>query len=124
MFFVAVQYIANAGWSAAIKRVPEAIYTFVPVAFLVVLAVVFIAKNDLYHWAHYEHLHLKKGDVGYDAILAGKSGFLNTGMFLIFPTVLVIIWVLMAACLHKKMQRKKGRPNSLNYLFAGVLLSR
>jgi hypothetical protein len=95
MFFVAVQYIANAGWSAAIKRVPEAIYTFVPVAFLVVLAVVFIAKNDLYHWAHYEHLHLKKGDVGYDAILAGKSGFLNTGMFLIFPTVLVIIWVLM-----------------------------
>jgi len=28
LFFIAVQYIANAGWSAAIKRVPEAISTF------------------------------------------------------------------------------------------------
>lgn len=95
MFFIAVQYIANAGWSAAIKRVPEAMYTFVPVAFIIVFLVILVAKNDLYHWAHYEHLGLKKGDVGYDPILAGKSGFLNTGMLLVFPTVLVIIWVLM-----------------------------
>jgi len=94
LMFVAIQYIANAGWSAAVKRVPEAIYTFVPVAFLVVFAVILIAKNDLYHWAHYEHLGLKKGDTGFDHILAGKSGFLNTGMLLAFPTILAIIFVL------------------------------
>lgn len=94
LFFVAVQYIANAGWSAAIKRIPEAIYTFVPVAFLMVIIVLLVAKNDLYHWAHYEHQHLGPKDAGYDPILAGKSGFLNSGMLIGFPAVLVILWFL------------------------------
>lgn len=98
LFFVAVQYIANAGWSAAIKRVPEAIYTFFPVAFIVVLVVLVIAKNDLYHWAHYEHQshaeHLKPGMPGYDSILEGKKGFLNSTMLIAFPAVLVAIWFL------------------------------
>lgn len=101
LFFMTVQYIANAGWSAAIKRVPEAIYTFAPVAFILVFAVIFLGKNDLYHWAHYEHQHIAKGAEGYDPILAGKSGFLNTGMLLGFPTVLMIIWVLMGRKLRK-----------------------
>lgn len=95
LFFIAVQYIANAGWSAAIKRVPEAISTFFPIAFLVAFIAILVAKNDLYHWVHYEHLHLKKGDVGFDAILDGKSWFLNSKMFLVFPVVLVAIWWLL-----------------------------
>lgn len=93
LFFYAVQYIANAGWSVAIKRVPEAISTFIPIPFILLFAVIFIAKNDMYHWVHNEHL--KPGEAGYDAVLAGKSWFLNTPMLLVFPTVLVVIWVLM-----------------------------
>ena len=33
LFWYAIQYAANAGWSVSIKRVPEAIYTFFPIAF-------------------------------------------------------------------------------------------
>jgi len=73
LFFVAVQYIANAGWSAAIKRIPEAMSTFFPVGFVLAFIAILVAKNYLYHWVHYEHLHLKKGDVGFDAILDGKK---------------------------------------------------
>lgn len=94
MFFLVVQYIANAGWSAAIKRVPEAIFTFFPVAFILLFLVILVSKNDIYHWAHYEHLHLAKGAEGYDPVLAGKSGFLNTTVLLAFPTVLALIWIL------------------------------
>lgn len=101
MFFMAVQYIANAGWSAAIKRIPEAMFTFTPVAFIIVFGVLLLAKNELYHWAHYEHLHLAKDAPGYDPILAGKSGFLNTPMLLIFPTVLVLLWLLIGRKLRK-----------------------
>lgn len=95
LFFIAVQYIANAGWSAAIKRVPEAMYTFIPVAFTLVFLVIMVAKNDLFHWVHYEHQHIAKGAEGYDRILAEKSWFLNTPMLIVFPLVLVVIWILM-----------------------------
>jgi len=101
LFFIVVQYIANAGWSAAIKRVPEAIATFIPVAFIILLAVIVVAKNDIYHWVHYEHLHAAKGSAEYDTILAGKSWFLNSTMFFAFPIVLVTLWVLIGRKLRK-----------------------
>lgn len=94
LFFVALQYIANAGWSVLIKRIPEAMYTFIPVAFIIVMVVLVFAKNDMYHWAHYEHLHLKKGDAGYDPILAGKSPFLNSIWLFGATTLLVVVWYL------------------------------
>ena len=95
MFWIAVQYAANAGWSAAIKRIPEAMSTFIPVAFAVLMVAVIVAKNDIYHWAHYEHLHLKSGDAGYDAVLDGKSGFLNSTLFFAMPIILVSIWFIL-----------------------------
>ncbi|MFZ9970455.1 MAG: hypothetical protein ACO3GK_03995, partial [Bacteroidia bacterium] len=95
LFWVAVQYVANAGWSTAIKRVPEAMLTFIPVPFVVLMLAVLVAKTDLYHWALYEHLHLGPGDAGYDKVLDGKSGFLNSTMLLAFPTILVAIWYML-----------------------------
>jgi len=95
LMWYAIQYVANAGWSVGIKRVPEAIMTFIPVPFVLLMIGLLMGKNDIYHWAHYEHLGLKPGEVGYDAILVGKSGFLNTTMLFAFPTVLVVIWYLL-----------------------------
>lgn len=95
LMWYAIQYVANAGWSVGIKRVPEAIMTFMPVPFVVLMIALFLGKNDIYHWAHYEHLGLKSGDAGFDPILAGKSGFLNSTMLFVFPTVLVAIWYLL-----------------------------
>jgi hypothetical protein len=96
LFWYAIQYVANAGWSAAIKRVPEAVMTFIPIPLIVVLVVLFLDKDNIYHWAHYEHLHLKPEDAGFDKILDGKSGFLNSTMLFAFPAVLVTIWYLLS----------------------------
>jgi hypothetical protein len=96
LFWYAIQYVANAGWSAAIKRVPEAVMTFIPVPLIVILVVLFLDKNNIYHWAHYEHLHLKPEDAGYDKILDGKSGFLNSTLLFAFPAILVTIWYLLS----------------------------
>jgi hypothetical protein len=95
VMWYAIQYVANAGWSSSIKRVPEAIMTFIPVAFVILMIALFMGKNEIYHWVHYEHLGLKPGDAGYDKVLVGKSGFLNSNMLFIFPTVLVVIWYVM-----------------------------
>ncbi len=90
-----IQHVANAGWSVAIKRVPEAMMTFIPIGFIVLMIALYFGKDEIYHWVHYEHLGLKPGDAGYDKILAGKSGFLNSTMLFAFPTVLVSIYYLL-----------------------------
>jgi len=110
LFWYAVQYVANAGWSSAIKRIPEAMFTFIPVPFAVLLLTVIIAKNDIYHWAHYEHLHLAAGQPGYDAVLDGKSGFLNSKMFFGMPTILVTIWYLLSRKLRSISLAEDSAP--------------
>jgi hypothetical protein len=110
LFFIAVNHIANAGWSAAIKRIPEAMLTFIPVALVVVLVVLFVARHDIYHWAHYEHENIAKGAPGYDKILAGKSAFLNSN-FLLFGTVLFVsIYYLFGLKLRSLSRKEDDAP--------------
>ena len=105
VFFVALQYVAEAGWSTVIKRVPEAIMTFLPITCIVMLIIVIGAAlhfNHIYHWM----------EVGitdplaenYDKIIAGKKAYLNIPFFIIRSFIYVIIWVYCA---------KKIRQNSL-----------
>ncbi len=52
-FFVALQYAAEAGWSAGFKRIPEAMGQYLPVGGLVVLVILIgsaLHFNHLYHW--------------------------------------------------------------------------
>lgn len=101
LFFVCVNYVSNSGWSAAIKRVPEAMLTFMPIALAVILIVAYFAKSDIYHWSAYENMHLKKSDVGYDKILAGKSAFLNSGFYYIASFLFVAIWFIFGLVIRK-----------------------
>ncbi|MEZ4804971.1 MAG: quinol:cytochrome C oxidoreductase [Bacteroidia bacterium] len=94
LFFFALQYAANAGWATVILRVPLAMSTIIPVGAIILIAVFLIDGSNIYHWVHYEHLHLKKGDVGFDKILDDKSWFLNTKLALGFLIAIPIIWML------------------------------
>src|ERR1051326_9203002 len=47
--FVSIQHISNAGWSAAIRRVPEAMMTYLPLGAISLLAVYF-GRHSLYAW--------------------------------------------------------------------------
>lgn len=124
LFWYTIQYAANAGWSVTIKRIPEAMFTFIPIAFVVVLIALAFGKDDIYHWAHYEHLDLKKGDVGYDAILAGKSGFLNTKMLFIFPTVLIVLWYFFGTRLRAlSLQEDNGTKGDVTYFKKSIRFS-
>ena len=50
LVFIATQYVTGAGWSVALRRVPEAMAAILPVAALG-LGVVFLAGPSLYPWA-------------------------------------------------------------------------
>jgi len=96
VFFVALQHIAEAGWSTVIKRVPEAIMTFLPYAcfimiFIVVTATQHMWGNHIYHWL--EPGIMIEGSENYDKIIAGKEAYLNPTFFLVRSLIYVVVWI-------------------------------
>jgi Ni/Fe-hydrogenase subunit HybB-like protein len=97
MFFIGVTTLAMGGWQVAMRRVPEAISSVVPVlgiiTFLILMVIVWGGRSDIYEW-------LDKGVVAKDKILLGKSGFLNPKFFTIWSAVTIFLWWI----LGKKMR--------------------
>ena len=94
VFFVALQHIAEAGWSTVIKRVPEAIMTFLPYACAVMIFIVVAAIlhwNHIYHWM--EEGIMTEGAPNYDKIIAGKEAYLSPMFFLIRSIIYVVVWI-------------------------------
>ena len=55
VFFIALQYVAEASWSIVLKRIPEAIISFLPITgiimmIIVITAVLHFGGNHIYHW--------------------------------------------------------------------------
>ncbi len=98
VFFIAFNYVAWAGWSAGIKRIPEAFGAYLPVAAILTLGLLFLFNHDLFHWTHH-HLYEKYLADGktpnpeYDTLLVGKHGYLNLPFFLIRTAVYFAIWI-------------------------------
>ncbi|WP_242927062.1 quinol:cytochrome C oxidoreductase [Pontibacter vulgaris] len=92
VFFVAVQYVAYAGWSVLIKRVPEALGYYLPIGGVVMLLVFLFGSHDIFHWTHEGLYDVNSPE--YDPIIAGKSGYLNTAFFLIRMIVFFALWIL------------------------------
>ncbi len=96
IFFCALQYVSQAGWSASLLRVPQAFGKILPLA-AVILLVIVIAGLSLTHPQDIEgktvvapYLYKLwavkgvtiKGNENYNAVIAGKAGYLNKGFFL------------------------------------------
>ena len=102
VFFVALQHVAEAGWSTVLKRVPEAIMSFLPITAIIMLFIVIAATlhwNHIYHWLA-EGVMDPESDY-YDKIIAGKEAYLNSTFFLIRSFLYVIIWVYCARRLRQ-----------------------
>jgi hypothetical protein len=97
LFFVALQYIANAGWATVVKRVPEAMATVLPWALGIILVVLFFGRNEIYHFAEY-FSDKAAGAEGFheDALMEGKAGFLNTSWLLFGTLAIVGVWIYFA----------------------------
>lgn len=88
--FLAINYVAYAGWSVMIKRIAEALSAWVIPGAVIMFVVFLIGRHDIFHWTH-EGI-MEKGNPNYDAIIAGKSGFLNIPFYLIRTVVYLGIW--------------------------------
>jgi hypothetical protein len=101
VFFLALQYAAESGWSTTIKRLMEAVISFLPYG-LSFLLLIFICGqihlNTIYPWMAEGVSDINSPN--YDAVIAGKSGYF--GVFWWVRTILYMVaWVLFAWKLRK-----------------------
>lgn len=109
LFFVAIQFAAQAGWSAPVARIPLAIGSWIPYAGILLLVSWFIVKHDVFHWTHAD-LYKPVGEGG-DRIIQGKSGLwywpMKSGTFPVFyigrMVVFFGLWYLFFKWIKKEM---------------------
>ncbi len=97
MFFISVTTLAMGGWQVAMRRIPEAISSLVPIlgiiTFVILMAIVWGGRTDIYHWLD-PNLY-EQGGAEYDKILDGKHGFLNPMFYTIWSLVSIGLWWLL-----------------------------
>jgi hypothetical protein len=99
VLFLALQYASQAGWSAYIKRIPEAFGGWIYVAAgltFVTFGLANFAGPEHYHMFHWldSSLYDPNGE-NYDAIIAGKAAYLNLPFFLGRMIAYFILWIMM-----------------------------
>lgn len=110
LFFVCIQYAAQAGWSAGIKRIPLAMGQWLPIAFVSTLVLWFITHHDIFHWTH-SYLYDKSNSETFDEIIAGKAPFFfwpgEAGGFPVFfilrMVVFFALWIWFFYSIRKNM---------------------
>ncbi len=94
LFFLAIQYAAQAGWSAGLLRVMEAQALWLVIPLTVVVLLVFAGLGHFHHlWHWMDEGIMIKGSDNYDELIAGKRGFLNPTFTIIRNIAYWLIWV-------------------------------
>jgi hypothetical protein len=88
--FMAINYVAYAGWSVMVKRIAEALSAWVIPGGVIMLLVFLIGKQDIFHWTHDGIMDPKSEH--FDAIIKGKEGFLNLPFYVIRMVSYLVIW--------------------------------
>ena len=109
-FFVALNYLSNAGWAVAFKRIPESFSAAIPFTLVALLITGFFGMHDLYHWTD-EAAMLS------DSILQGKSAFLNKGMLFIGTIVMFLVYIVLTRKLRSLSLKEDAEGNPLDARF-------
>src|SRR5688572_22381323 len=115
LFFVAIQYAAQAGWSVGVKRIGIAMGNWIPIAGILMLILWFATNHDIFHWTH-NYLYGEKLSNGqpnpqFDSIIDNKAPFFfwplaggTFPIFFIFRMVLFFgVWYWFFIMIRKNM---------------------
>lgn len=100
---VAINYAAGARWFTPVRRISEAISSYLPVASLLMIIVLF-GVHSLYHWSH-------ESAVAQDALLQGKAPYLNFNAFALRMVAVLAVWGIFAYFIRKtSYQQDQSEP--------------
>lgn len=92
LFLIAAKITAWSGWHTIFKRVWEAYSLFLIVGFVLITIMamgIWGGWHHLYHWAD-------EASVKADAVLTGKSSFLNKGWYTFGGIIIMGLWIFLA----------------------------
>jgi len=89
LFFLALQYATETGWYAVVKRVIEGVAGWIPygIGFMVLILAVISALDGAHIYIWMDPAYTTKGSHHYDALIDGKSAYLNMAFFWIRTVV-------------------------------------
>ncbi len=106
LFFIALNYASNAGWSTLLKRVMESITSYLPIGILLLVAVIYFGKEYLYDWVEYFQMNIPSDSPLYKKVLAEKDWFLTENWLLIGVPLILVIWWAFRVVLVKLSHRE------------------
>jgi hypothetical protein len=130
VFFCALQYVSQSGWSASILRIPHAFIRVLPVGAVILVAIIaggiFLTHtgvNEEGKQAIVPYLYklwaakgiTTPGSENYDHIIAGKSGFLNIPFFFIRLIVFLGSYAFMGWLIVKYSENEDELGGMFNY---------
>ena len=125
VFFLALQYVAEVGWSVVLKRIMMAIGSFLPYV-AVVFFLIFITGNfhlfgnHTYHWMAEGIMDTTSPN--FDAIIAGKEAYLNAPFFIIRTIIYLLGWNYFAKKL-RSLSLLEDKQGGTDIHFKGVRAS-
>lgn len=133
LFFYALQYAAEVGWSVQLKRIFESMFAFIPIGGLVIVFILlagYMHKHHLYHWMdnslYHEYIIETGEDVAYvdtmeagavtnpnyDEIISNKGAYFAPAFFWARTIVyLATFWIF--ARLFRKWSLEEDKTPSL-----------
>jgi hypothetical protein len=132
LFFVAIQYAAQAGWSAGVIRIPLAMGQWIPIAGVLMIILFFadyLTHGAIFHWTHHD-LYVKDAD-GFDSIINKKAPYfywpLAGGTFPLFFVLRMLIffglWYMFFARIKSTMLAEDLEANNTEYWYKNRRLS-
>ena len=116
--WLAILYLARADWSVTMRRIPEAMTSWLLPGGLLTMAVG-LGAHSLYHWSHADV-------VAADELLTHKAPFLNMGMFYALVGVSLALWVAFAALIvgasHRQDKEGGIGPTRTSRTFSAIFL--
>jgi len=103
LFFLALQYAAEVAWSVMVKRVFEAIISFLPIGGAVIILVLAAGQfhmHHIYHWMDPNVYDIASPD--YDELIANKYAYLNPAFFWARTLIFIGVWYYFARWFRKK----------------------
>ena len=107
---------AFSGWHTVLQRLPEAMTTFLPIAFILMLLIYF-GMHHLYSWTNNDLT---------DKVIEGKKAWLNIPFFFIRMVIYFTGWIVLTRIMRKNSNALMTSSDIIYHnrrkLFAGLFL--
>jgi hypothetical protein len=114
--FYAIQQVAQAGWSPVLFRVMQGITSYLlpgSILFFLILLASGFHLNHLFVWMNDGVTEI--GNENYDKLIAGKSGYLNFGFWIVRAAIFLIGWNLYQYLSRKNCLAQDEAKDDLYY---------